>query len=498
MPVSNYPFDDTGVAPSNLVRGEVHTLSATSDPIYRVIIPTYAPFYTHNLTVRHHNSNGTVDTLVENQDYILVLQYLAATRSLGQPVYGGILIVNSYLTGTFSIDYQTIGGEWIANPASVLQSLAENGYNPRQAAWDQITNVQSIFPPELHSQPVQDVTNYQDLINAIAGLANTIASKNPEVGELRTHILDNTNPHNVTKEQVGLGNLVNYPLATDQEVADHLELDRYVTLRQVVQMLLRKYEIITPSEVHRGEEYVVVVETLNIPDGYTLFWTIEHLTTTPYDFDRQSGSLEIQIGRGEFIIRPQGVNIGRPVQFRIAIRIDGPLGAVVVKSDPVNLLDKLDTASPPGTGINQEYTELDPFSSLYCGTVIALGYAIRDPSIPGDIGYYTSDNLTTDGSSTPDNPDNTNNNPPVSDNPMVDGTEFNRIDYALTPCIEMLSYGRFTSHGTLTDFVEDITNTPVSINAEGILMDSLMYDCITILTGYATGDNFFEAVVADT
>lgn len=45
---------------------------------------------------------------------------------------------------------------------------------------------------------------------------------------LQDHIADLNNPHNVTKTQVGLGNIENYPTATTQEAIDGVANDRYM------------------------------------------------------------------------------------------------------------------------------------------------------------------------------------------------------------------------------------------------------------------------------
>lgn len=48
---------------------------------------------------------------------------------------------------------------------------------------------------------------------------------------IQSHIQRKDNPHNVTKEQVGLGNVQNYPLATREEVMALERNDRYIDAR---------------------------------------------------------------------------------------------------------------------------------------------------------------------------------------------------------------------------------------------------------------------------
>lgn len=387
-----YPFDDTGVASTNLVIGELHTLSITSDPIYRTIIPTYAPFYVDNLTVKHIDQSGTARTLIENQDFILVFQYLAATRSIGKPIYGGIHIIDPQLSGNFEIEYQTIGGDWVGDPNAVLFNLADNGYNPRQVAWDQITNVQDLFPPELHPQNINDVTNYQDLIGAISQITDAIANKPIEANPVVAHETRTDNPHSVTKTQVGLGNVANYPIAADQDVEDELELDRYVTLRQIVQFLRREYNIIYPGYTFvRNRQYTFQVDTLHIPDGYTLYWDILYITTTPYDFRTQSGVTVVTKGRADIILQTSTPNLGTEKYFQLLVRVNGPDGAVVAKTPKLTLIDE------PIGYVSENFRTLDMISSTHCGVVKALGYGLYSKYLMTDIGYITNDNITSDG-----------------------------------------------------------------------------------------------------
>lgn len=54
---------------------------------------------------------------------------------------------------------------------------------------------------------------------------------------LQGHIQNTNDPHQVTKEQVDLGNVSNLSVATPQEVADKASVDKYVLLSQVLTLL---------------------------------------------------------------------------------------------------------------------------------------------------------------------------------------------------------------------------------------------------------------------
>ena len=60
---------------------------------------------------------------------------------------------------------------------------------------------------------------------------------------IQLHIEDTNNPHNVTKEDIGLGNVVNNPIATDIEAFEGSAPTHYVTpakLRKVFDGILTR------------------------------------------------------------------------------------------------------------------------------------------------------------------------------------------------------------------------------------------------------------------
>jgi hypothetical protein len=196
-----YPFDPTGKASTNYILNEQHIVTEANYRDYFFIVPNFAPFFIDDLIIKHHNLND-VRTLVEGVDYYLALNYLGATRSIGQPIYGAISLNSLINIGVISISYRTLGGPWCADIHHVLEHLAEREYNPRLVAWDQVTNVQETFPPINHQQDFESLLGYEDLIQAIVNLSTTIAEA-PNQSPIIKHLVNYDNPHRVTLEQLG-------------------------------------------------------------------------------------------------------------------------------------------------------------------------------------------------------------------------------------------------------------------------------------------------------
>lgn len=382
-----YPIDYTGVSATNLVVNEVRTLSIGLDPIYKNIVPAYAPYFLDNFVLGHVDSGGTSTTLIEGQDYIHVFQYLAATRSVGKVVYGGVHITNPAIEGTFTMSYQTIGGNWVGDRAAIVENIASNNYNPRQVSWDQVTDVQDIFPPEIHVQPITDVTRYSDLISAINTISTAIG-QNVDINPLIAHIADVDNPHIVTKEQVGLPDVINLPLATDEEVLNSEEVDKYISLRQMVQFTQREYDIVVPPEaVVRNRHYSFDVRLLHTPDNYPIHWGIEHVTTNDLDFGDTSGLITVMNGGGRLTLFTKGPNRTIENIFRIVLRTNGPTGTIVHRTRDMVLLDEVRGFAPI------DLRTLDHLSPDTCVLNLIHGYGVYLDCLKTEIGYITSNNL---------------------------------------------------------------------------------------------------------
>ena len=92
-----------------------------------------------------------------------------------------------------------------------------------------------------------------DMDNAISNVTNTLTTKiNTDVGSVNTaltnHINNKSNPHTVTKEQVGLGNVNNYGLASQSEAQNGSVDNKYMTPLKTKQAI-EYYGIISDGNV---------------------------------------------------------------------------------------------------------------------------------------------------------------------------------------------------------------------------------------------------------
>lgn len=233
-----YPYDPTGEAATNLVKNELHTLTEVNSAPYRVLIPTFAPFYLANFALVHVSPVGVETPLVEGTDFYFSLPYMAASRSIGKMLYGGVAVISTLPQGTIKISYQTLGGKWCADRDHLYEMLLARVYNPRVVWWDQITNVQDLFPPTQHDQSVGDIAGHVSLLESLEALRQAILSKPNDVpAAMIGHIAGRGNPHETSKADLGLSDVENLPWATDQEVVERTPVDKVVTLRQILMLI---------------------------------------------------------------------------------------------------------------------------------------------------------------------------------------------------------------------------------------------------------------------
>jgi hypothetical protein len=222
-----YPFDPTGKAATNLIKGEQQILTAPNFRDYHFVVPKLAPFFAEGLQVSIRTATGTVRPLVEGIDYFCTHQFIAASRACAQPIYGSISFLDLTLVGVVLLQYQTIGGNWVQDEAKLAEILANTLNNPRITSWDVVVDMPVSFPPIDHEWDVADAYGMQTVVDAIQRVADTLRYGGD--GSIVDHVSDHNNPHQTTAAQVGLGNVRNLVTATDAEAIAGVSNERYMT-----------------------------------------------------------------------------------------------------------------------------------------------------------------------------------------------------------------------------------------------------------------------------
>lgn len=209
-----YPLDLTGVAPSNYIQGELHTVNEGVNRSYYFIVPNFAPFFIDNFSMTI-TVNGVTSPLTEDVDYNFVLSYVTGTRTTGKAMYGGVSVHNLNLNGILTLNYQTVGGEQIADRLQVLTMLADRAYNPRTCIFDILSGVPQAFPPVPHFQDYENFFGQEEVVNMLGQIRDAI---------LQNSSLTATEISNFL-ELIGSSNLASFLKKTGDTMTGALTLD---------------------------------------------------------------------------------------------------------------------------------------------------------------------------------------------------------------------------------------------------------------------------------
>lgn len=226
IPIEIPPFDPTGTLASNFIPNETHTLQPMDWKEERFIVPRVGPYFASSLVVS--TSDSTIP-LVEGVDYLLTHHFLDASRATGKPIYGSITFLDVSVGVTVILNYQSLGGEYVINDPALLERILTDTSNPRITTWEYVAEVPAQFPVIDHEFDLVDLVGMSDIKASLSDLSETISNRPNPILTLLTHIENRDNPHGVTKTHVDLGNVQNYPIATELDSEAGLRNDRYMT-----------------------------------------------------------------------------------------------------------------------------------------------------------------------------------------------------------------------------------------------------------------------------
>lgn len=228
-----YPFDPTGTSLANRVSAEQHVITAQNYRDYNYFIPKFAPFFERDFQLTLTLPSGTVRHLVYGVDYYFSNQFRDASLACAMPVYGSISFLDTDTFGIVNVSYNTVGDIWTLSADEILRILAEEMRNPRTTTWEQITDLPKRFPVVDHEWDLVDMTGGKDVVASIDRIVDAIASAGG--GDVSAHINDTNNPHQVTKAQVGLDKVPNYAVATTAQAQQGTSNSLFMTPLRVAE-----------------------------------------------------------------------------------------------------------------------------------------------------------------------------------------------------------------------------------------------------------------------
>ena len=356
LPSIRYPLDKTGKNPNNLVVGEMHRLSARE---IRSIAPTYGAFYGESMVV----FDATTGVRLERGTQYELAEFLqdASMQFEGGDIWTLVLIKDKNVSHQVRINYQVVGGNFTTDSSKIKELYDAVMMDNRPVDWTNVLDKPILYPPNLHNQLLNTIYGFEPLVAAIERLGNRIILSDVpafeylidwinarltefEQSDFGTHIRDKNNPHGVSQSQVGLGEVENLPVITQDDIDSELVVRKYVTYDMLLLALQglgtnNTYKITPVSTViAEGRQVLVQVDTTGVEDGTRLYWTIEHESSSSLDFVVEAGIITIHQGSASFgvMIRLDEESDDNEV-FRIVLHKKSVDGPIVTRSDRLTI-----------------------------------------------------------------------------------------------------------------------------------------------------------------
>jgi hypothetical protein len=263
-----YPFDPDGDAVTNLVH-EQQPLESNGVFDYFYVMPRSGPFYAGSVKLKLFP--GGID-LIEGKDYNFGHHFMDASHTIGQAIYGSITFYDHTLKGILDMEYQTLGGVWMLDEATILEILANEIRNPRITSWETIVELPERFPVVNHKFDIEDFVGMSDVTEKLEGIEEAIKAMGN--GAIDEHVNNKANPHEVTKTQVGLGLVDNYPTASIVEAQAGTANNRFMTalrVRQAIEAIATTAlnthlaDLNNPHQVTKAQVGLGLVQNLQLP-----------------------------------------------------------------------------------------------------------------------------------------------------------------------------------------------------------------------------------------
>ena len=142
------------------------------------------------------------------------------------------------------------------------------------------------------------------------------------------------------------------------------------------------------NNVNEGGSVTINVATTNVSNSITLYWSINHSTTSSGDFSTNSGSFTITNNAGSFTVGPLADQVTEGAEsFTVSIRADSTSGTVLATTSSITVNDTSTTPVPT-------YSASPANSSVNEGSSVTINVTTSNVA-NGTTLYWTNNHITT-------------------------------------------------------------------------------------------------------
>lgn len=248
--ITRLPLDLTAKALSNRIIGESHTLVKVNHTNNRVIMLNYGALYDEPITLRVYNAQGVA--LKRDVDYELTYLYRDLSMLTAFGVYGMIVVTNPTVSAKVTVDYRAVGGQFSLSVPELKAVMEQIRANNISTVYEDIVGRPAEFIPDDHTHEWWQVYGMESTIAELKRIEETVGVGEEAIqaaaeaygvllineaqkvvddfaAAAAAHYNDFNNPHKVTKAQVGLSELFNWPMATNAQAKVRANNNLYLT-----------------------------------------------------------------------------------------------------------------------------------------------------------------------------------------------------------------------------------------------------------------------------
>lgn len=225
------PVDKTGLASTNMVIDEEHSLPETG----KILKLNYTAYYTNSIVVIGIDESNVEHPLTKSIDYKCTEHLDGLSRAVGKEICGSLLISDGISYRDFKVTYQAYGGNTFINNYELIHKVF-NEPNKSLVKYADILDRPKAYNPSYHQHDALDIYGLEYVVKEINYINYTINNmpklhqynlgnriealfdKYPiittDVHVDKDHLSEHLNIHQLTKDQIGLGIVENYGLLT--------------------------------------------------------------------------------------------------------------------------------------------------------------------------------------------------------------------------------------------------------------------------------------------
>jgi len=173
-----YNFDPVGDNIDNFVSNEEKTISSINGTAVNYFFLDAAPFYADSVVVVDKATGNALDP---KTDFTFGHEYVYGSAQIGKSIWGSVVLTDPNRSGTYSISYRTVGGEFVNDANLLLVDGLGILSDLQNIKWEEVANIPSEFPPTPHNHPASGLDGLSEVLGKLTEISNLLESSTTQI-----------------------------------------------------------------------------------------------------------------------------------------------------------------------------------------------------------------------------------------------------------------------------------------------------------------------------